>query len=48
MPATLAAASTGRLHSLSDTDFQQLMAGSPIRRIGVEHLRNNIDSSSCF
>lgn len=48
MPAPLASASTSRLHSLSDTDFQQLMAGSPIRRIGAEHLRNNIDSSSCF
>lgn len=43
MPAELCALSPERLASLSDTEFEQLFTGSPIRRIGPEHLRRNIE-----
>lgn len=44
MPAPLAAAPPARLASLEADDFQEFLAGSPIRRIGPEHLQRNIQS----
>lgn len=48
MPAPLAEAGAAQLVSLNDAEFQQMMTGSPIRRIGAGHLRRNIENSSCF
>jgi epoxyqueuosine reductase QueG len=31
--------------AMSDTDFDQFFAGSPIRRIGADHMRRNIQQS---
>ena len=44
IPAPLSAVTPARLADLRDDEFQQLLAGSPIRRIGPEHLRRNISS----
>lgn len=44
MPAPLAAASPAGLAKLKDDAFQGFLAGSPIRRIGSEHLRRNIEN----
>ncbi len=44
MPAPLATAPPAHLAALEDEAFQQFLAGSPIRRIGPEHLRRNIRS----
>lgn len=41
MPAPLASLHTQRIAELSKPAFEQLFAGSPIRRIGVEHLQRN-------
>lgn len=43
MPAELCALSPERLSALSEAEFERLFAGSPIRRIGLEHLRQNIE-----
>ena len=48
MPAPLARLSPARLSGLSEQEFQQLMTGSPIRRIGAGHLKQNIENSNCF
>lgn len=42
MPACLAAATPGQLAAMSDADFGRFFQGSPVRRIGAEHLRSNI------
>lgn len=42
MPAPLSTMSPEHLYNLSDEEFERLFAGSPIRRIGLEHLKNNI------
>ncbi len=42
MPARLAHASTAELAALDEEGFNRLFEGSPIRRIGVEHLRANV------
>lgn len=44
MPAPLAAASPTMLANLENDAFQQFLKGSPIRRIGCEHLRRNIEN----
>jgi epoxyqueuosine reductase QueG len=44
MPATLKKLSTAQLSQLNDNEFNQLFAGSPIKRIGPEHLRGNIQN----
>lgn len=44
MPAELTTLSPQRLSKLSDNEFEKLFAGSPIRRIGLPHLQNNVDS----
>lgn len=44
MPATLKKLSTTRLNELDDDEFTQLFENSPIRRIGADHLRRNIQS----
>lgn len=46
MPAALQVASPAVLGSLGEAEFSQLFAGSPIRRIGVEHLRRNIETGN--
>lgn len=46
MPAPLTQASTGMLSELNDADFDSFFAGSPIRRIGSEHLRLNIKNGN--
>lgn len=46
MPAALQVASPAALGSLGEAEFSQLFAGSPIRRIGVEHLRRNIETGN--
>lgn len=42
MPAPLSKLSPQELESLSQAEFEQLFAGSPIRRIGAEHLKSNV------
>lgn len=42
MPAVLAKTTPEQLAELADESFQRFFAGSPIRRIGPEHLRSNI------
>ncbi len=42
MPAPLAGMHVQHLAELSEAAFEQFFTGSPIRRIGVEHLRTNI------
>ena len=42
MPAPLSKLSPQQLEALSPAEFEQLFAGSPIRRIGVEHLKSNV------
>ena len=44
MPAPLTKLSTARLNELNDDEFTQLFAASPIKRIGAEHLRGNIQN----
>lgn len=44
MPATLSKLSPGILAELSRDEFERLFAGTPIRRIGVEHLRSNLQN----
>ena len=46
MPAALQVASPAVLGSLGEAEFSQLFAGSPIRRIGVEHLRRNAETGN--
>ena len=46
MPAALQVASPAALGSLGEAAFSQLFAASPIRRIGVEHLRRNIETGN--
>ena len=46
MPAALQVASPAALGSLDEAEFSQLFAGSPIRRIGVEHLRRNAETGN--
>ena len=46
MPAALQVASPAVLGSLGEAEFSQLFAGSPIRRIGVEHLRRNTETGN--
>ncbi len=41
MPAPLAKLSTQQLAQIPEADFQAIFSGSPIRRIGVAHLRRN-------
>lgn len=43
MPAPLSKLSPQELASLSTAEFEQLFAGSPIRRIGNAHLKRNIE-----
>ena len=42
MPARLSSASPGELARMETEEFQDFFAGSPVRRIGAAHLRNNI------
>ncbi len=42
MPARLAEATPAQLAALGDEAFATFFAGSPIRRIGLEHLRRNL------
>jgi epoxyqueuosine reductase len=42
MPARLATLPAEAMAAMSDTDFDQFFAGSPIRRIGADHMRRNI------
>lgn len=44
MPARIGKLSPQALAALSKEEFEQLFAGSPIRRIGVEHLRRNLQN----
>lgn len=44
MPARIGKLSPQALAALSQEEFEQLFAGSPIRRIGVEHLRRNLQN----
>ena len=44
MPATLKKLSTADLNGLDDNEFTQLFTASPIKRIGPEHLRINIQN----
>lgn len=46
MPATFAAMSSEKLSQLSQQEFEQLFAGTPIRRIGLEHLSANAQGLS--
>ena len=46
MSATLRQASPDYLAGLSEDDFKLLFKGSPIQRIGVEHLRRNAESGN--
>ena len=46
MPAPLSRLSAQYLRTLSDDEFECLFAGSPIRRIGLRHLCNNIQQMS--
>ncbi len=43
MPAPLSKLSPQKLSNLSTAEFEQLFAGSPIRRIGNDHLKRNIE-----
>jgi hypothetical protein len=43
MPAELCALSPQNLDTLSQEEFEQLFATSPIRRIGVPHLQRNLE-----
>lgn len=43
MPAALAEATPEQLAGLSEEEFNRLFRGSPVRRIGAERLRSNID-----
>lgn len=42
MPAPLATAEPGELSALQEAEFGAVFRGSPVRRIGPEHLRRNI------
>lgn len=42
MPARVAQATPEQLAALSEPDFQALFQGSPVRRIGVQHLHSNL------
>lgn len=42
MPAPLAHMPAASMQKLNQAQFEQLFTGSPIRRIGVEHLQHNI------
>ena len=42
MPAPFAALNPQALSELSTADFEQLFAGTPIRRIGLPHLQTNV------
>lgn len=46
MPASLQQADTQELAALSEDEFARLFAGSPIRRIGLDHLRRNINNGN--
>ncbi len=46
MPAHLASVSPARLAELQGDDFLHFLAGSPIRRIGPEHMQRNIQSGN--
>lgn len=46
MPAPLQQAGTQELAALSEDEFARLFAGSPIRRIGLDHLRRNINNGN--
>ncbi len=48
MPARLAQADTAELKQLDENSFEELFTGSPIRRIGVEHLRQNLEHTNCY
>lgn len=45
MPATMVSAPPEQLAGMNPEDFQRFFAGSPIRRIGAEHLRRNIETA---
>ena len=45
MPASLSSLSPEAMSELTEAEFQQFFAGSPIRRIGVEHLRRNVQAA---
>lgn len=45
MPATVAATPPEQLAGMPPEEFRQFFAGSPIRRIGAEHLRRNIEAA---
>ena len=45
MPARLAALPAEDMAAMNDTDFDHFFAGSPIRRIGADHMRRNIQQS---
>ncbi len=44
MPAPLVKVSIQQLNSMEDEDFRNFFAKSPIRRIGAEHMRRNIEN----
>ena len=46
MPASLAAAEPAEWAALPEDEFGRVFRGSPMRRIGVEHLRCNIEGMS--
>lgn len=43
MPARLAAVPPEELAAMPEEDFRRFFEGSPMRRIGAEHLRRNVD-----
>ncbi len=46
MPAPLATVSPADLAAMDDADFNGFFTGSPIRRIGAEHMRRNVNHSN--
>ena len=41
MPAPLAPLPPAELAALSQDEFERMFAGTPIRRIGLQHLQHN-------
>ena len=48
MPAPLVHTRPAELATLDQESFDKLLAGSPIRRIGGAHLKQNIENSNCY
>ncbi len=48
MPAPLVHTLPAELATLDQESFDKLLAGSPIRRIGGAHLKQNIENSNCY